>query len=242
MTMSRRVTSIALAACVVAAGVGYASVASARRSGGTVRFKAADLKVETNATDGDAGLQIFLDHEPWRSIAIAKPDGTRIVDLQTQGVLRNYGLTELFSESSEPPFTEFPLEEFKKLFPEGDYAFTGETIDGVRMRSSVALTHDLPAGPEITAPADGDTVPHGDVVLRWTPGNQPTGVELVGFQVVVSHEAKPVRVLEADVDDSLMSFTIPSEFLEPGAEYKAEVLAIEKSGNQTLTEITFSIA
>jgi hypothetical protein len=35
--------------------------------------------------------------------------------------------------------------------------------------------------------------------------------------------------------------SVPSEFLERGAEYKLEVQAIEASGNQTLTEITFRV-
>jgi len=33
---------------------------------------------------------------------------------------------------------------------------------------------------------------------------------------------------------------IPAEFLAPGS-YKAEVLAVEQSGNQTLTEVAFTI-
>ena len=34
-------------------------------------------------------------------------------------------------------------------------------------------------------------------------------------------------------------FAVPAEFLQRGTEYKAEVLAIEAGGNQTLTEIAF---
>jgi hypothetical protein len=33
---------------------------------------------------------------------------------------------------------------------------------------------------------------------------------------------------------------IPAQFLTPGS-YKAEVLAVEESGNQTLTEVAFTI-
>ncbi len=203
---------------------------------GPVQFKAADLKVEVNATDGDAGLQVFLDHEPWRSIAIARPDGSRILDITTRGVLRNYGLTELFSESSEPPFDEFPLEEFKELFPEGKYTFTGETIDGRVMRSKVPLTHDFPAGPNITSPQNGSTVPAGSVVVKWDPVGE---LEIVGYQVVVTKE-NPKRVLEATVPNTVTELAIPAGFTESGVEFKAEVLAIEESGNQTLTEVTFT--
>ncbi len=33
--------------------------------------------------------------------------------------------------------------------------------------------------------------------------------------------------------------TVPPEFMDPGTEYKYEVLAIEASGNQTITEREF---
>ena len=75
----------------------------------TVEFERAQMRVEINATDGDAGLQIDLDHEPWRSISVQDPHGKKILDVVNHGVLKGYGLTELFSESSEPPFEEFPL-------------------------------------------------------------------------------------------------------------------------------------
>lgn len=224
---------------VVASAASLAVIAGAQglhAQSGVQQFKAADLKVEVNATDGDAGLQIFLDHEPWRSISIARPDGGKILDINTRGVLSNYGLTEYFSESSEPPFSEFPIEEFKKLFPEGRYTFTGETIDGRRMRSRVPLTHNFPAGPNITSPQDGSTVPAGNVVVKWDP---VTDLEIVGYQIVVTKE-NPQRVLEATVPNTVTELAIPAGFTEPGVEFKAEVLAIEESTNQTLTEVTFT--
>ncbi len=228
-----------IAATVVASIVGSGvcfGIINANAASRPVPFKAADLKVETNATDGDAGLQVFLDHEPWKEISIARPDGRTILDIEAKGVLENYGLTELFSESSEPPFEEFPLAEFKKLFPEGKYLFTGETIDGVRMRSRVPLTHDFPDGPNITTPADGSTVPSGAVTVSWDP---VTNLEITGYQVVVTKE-DPLRVLEATLPGDATEFVVPAAFMEPGTEFKAEVLAIEESGNQTLTEVTFT--
>lgn len=231
------VAALAVVLSVIASTHGVPSVSA--QSGGTVKFKAADLKVEINATDGDAGLQVFLDHEPWRSIAIARPNGGKILDITAQGVLRDYGLTELFSESSEPAFDEFPLEEFKKLFPEGRYTFTGETIDGRRLRSRVPLTHDFPAGPRITSPRDGSTVSPSSVLVRWEPVRE---LEIVAYQVVVTKEERPERVLEATVPNNITQFRVPSEFLERQTEFKAEVLAIEESGNQTLTEVTFTTA
>lgn len=140
-----------------------------------VPFEESRLIVETNATDGDAGVQIFLDHDSWRSVAFRTPDGKRLLDIKTHGALSEFGLTELFSESSEPPFTEFPVEEFKKLWPEGDYQYTGCTLEGEALSSRVTLTHDFPAGAEILSPEDGSTVPSDEVVVRWSSVTEPAG-------------------------------------------------------------------
>jgi hypothetical protein len=217
-----------------------AATSPAGSSGEAVPFKSATLIVEINDTDGDAGLQIFLDHDAWRAISITRPDGTRIVDFRTESELTNYGLTELFSESSEPPFTEVPLEEFQALFPEGDYLVEGETITGERIESTVPLSHAFPAGPEITSPEEDSTVAPGELVVRWEPLAPVDGVEIVAYEVVVVTESEPSRSLEADLPATATEMRIPAEFMEPGTEFKAEVLAIEASGNKTLTEVAFS--
>src|SRR5918995_4265609 len=43
-----------------------------------MRLEDTTVIVETNATDGDAGLQFFLDGEPWRSMKIFRPGGKKI--------------------------------------------------------------------------------------------------------------------------------------------------------------------
>ena len=145
--MKRRLPVALLAACVPLAGVAVAS--SDRLSQAKpVRLADATLIVEVNATDGDAGLQVFLDGEPWKSMRMFAPSGRRVVDVSTKGRLKRYGLTELFSESSEPPFDRFPLARFKRLFPEGRYRFAGRTIEGRRLIGSARLSHDIPAGAE----------------------------------------------------------------------------------------------
>ena len=120
-----------------------------------IPFEDARLEIEFNATDGDAGFQIFVDAEEWKEFEIFRPDGRRIVDFDVKGNLRDFGLTELFSESSEPPFTELPFEEFKQLFPEGDYRFEGVTIDGLRMESDVPFSHTVLRLDELRCVQDG---------------------------------------------------------------------------------------
>jgi hypothetical protein len=206
-----------------------------------VRLDEVTMIVEVNATDGDAGLQVFLDGEAWRTMTVLRPDGREIIDIDTKSRLKNYGLTELFSESSEPTFEEFPLKKFKRLFPEGKYGFEGTTIEGDRLVGKAKLSHDIPDGPNITSPADGATVAPDNVVASWGPVPQPAGVNIVGYRAIVERE-DPLRVFSVDLPASATSVTIPSEFLEPGIEYKLEVQAIEASGNQTLTEITFLVS
>ena len=214
-----------------------AGTAGARAT--TIPFADARLKIEVNATDGDAGLQIFLDGEPWRAVSLYYPDGRKLVEITAKGPLKNYGLTELFSESSEPPFDVFPLAEFKRLFPEGVYTFRGTTIDGTHLLSSARLTHDIPNGPKILRPRADAEVRRDQVVVAWKPVRTP-GVDIVGYQVVVTRE-EPLRVLSVDLPARARRLHVPAEFLQRGVEYKAEVLAIERSGNQTLTEIAFRV-
>jgi hypothetical protein len=245
-----RSTILLLAGILVLAGIAAAFVIAkttsdptdqARAASAPVRLADATMIVEVNATDGDAGLQVFLDGEPWRSMAISDPAGRTILAVNAEGRLKNFGLTELFSESSEPPFDVFPLEEFKALFPEGRYSFAGTTVEGARVTGRATLTHDIPDGPEITSPAAGATVPHDNAVAAWNPVTTPVGIEIVGYRAIVTRE-DPLRVFSVDLTASATSVTIPSEFLEPGVEYKLEVQAIEAGGNQTLTEISFVVS
>jgi hypothetical protein len=171
---------------------------------------------------------------------ISNPAGRRILDINTRGRLKGYGLTELFSESSEPPFDRFPLRKFKALFPAGRYSFTGTAVDGTRLVGKARLSHDIPAGPEITSPQAGATVPRDGVVAAWMPGAQPAGIDIAGYRAIVERE-DPLRVFSVDLPASADRVTIPAEYLQPGVEYKLEVMAVEASGNQTLTEREFRV-
>jgi hypothetical protein len=239
--MRRMLTSAAAIATLGTLALGGSAVAG--RSGQAaeqVKLKEATLIVEVNATDGDAGLQVFLDGDPWRSMQIVAPNGRTILDVGTRGRLQGYGLTELFSESSEPPFDVFPLEKFKALFPEGRYTFSGTTIEGRRLVGSARLSHDIPAGPKILAPADDTRVGRSGVVARWraVPAAE---ARIVGYRAIVTQEEPRLRVLSVDLPASARRVEIPREFLQPRTEYKLEVQAIERSGNQTLTEVSFRV-
>jgi len=57
--------------------------------------------------------------------------------------------------------------------------------------------------------------------------------------VIVAQEEPVPRVFKTDLPTSKSTMPVPEEFLEDGTEYKLEVLAIEASGNQTITEGAF---
>jgi hypothetical protein len=203
-------------------------------------FSDAKIIFETNATDGDAGIQIFLDAEPWKVVKIFGPTG-QIFEVQGKGTLQGFGLTELFSESNEPPFEEVPLQDVLNLFPAGKYEFRGTTVNGTVLKSVATLTHTIPCGPEIISPA---VLPATNAVIEWNPVVNEldhstaqcgfsTNLTIAGYQVIVGDFQ---IILPADAT----KVTIPPEFLEPGTLYLFEVLAIEAGGNQTITEGSFT--
>ncbi len=238
------IVGLALSGLVAVLALGPTAGANGGRQP-TIPFPDARLKIEYNATDGDAGLQVFLDAPAWREISITNPSGHKVLDVEAERVIRNYGLTELFSESSEPPFTLFPFSEFKKLFPEGAYTFSGRTIGGQRLQSTFTLTHMVPDGPTIVSPVTDVALAPDEVVMEWLPVTSPAGVEVVAYQVLVVADApglgNPKRVLDVLLPATATRLPVPAEFLTSGS-YKGEVLAIERSGNQTLTEVEFTVA
>ena len=236
--MGRRALALGLSSLIAVPAV-WLGVGTSGAAPQAVEFSDARLKVEINATDGDAGLQLFLDGEAWNEVELLDPQGNPIIEVDVSGPAGDYGLTELFSESSEPPFEEFPLEQFKALFPAGTYTFRGTTVDGVAMTGSATLTHDFPDGPEILSPLANSRVRRDQTVVRWAPVTTPTGIDIAGYQVLVVQQRPALRVFSADLPATATNLTIPAEFLQPRTEYKVEVLAVEESGNQTLTELTF---
>jgi len=245
-----RVAGVIVLGLVPLLGFGLAEASSGSSGGAHVSdrhalaFGDARLKIEFNATDGDAGLQIFADAEPWRTVTITNPQGREVARFKSEDVIKNFGLTELFSESSEPPFAEFPFEQFKQLFPEGRYTFTGTTIDGQQLKSVVRFTHQVPDAPDIVTPEDESVLAPNQLVVSWHPVTTPQSVKVVAYQVLVvadePSKGNPTRVLDVMLPADATRFPVPAEFLQPGG-YKTEVLAIEDGGNQTLTEVAFTV-
>lgn len=218
-------------------------------NGEPIPLKEAKINIEHNATDEDTGFQGFIDSEGWERLEVMGPDGTVVLTLEGGGELRSLGLTELFFETVEPANAEVPIADILAVLPEGEYSIQGPTPDGKQTVGTALLTHDIPAGPVLVAPAEGATVPAANLVMSWNPVTQTiTGeaVTIVAYQLIVEVDEEPhphalaKRVLSVHVRPSVTSVTVPNEFLEAGTDYQWEVLAIEESGNQTLSSSEFS--
>jgi hypothetical protein len=217
-----------------AAGKSATTAPTAEAAKKPLRYEDHELFIETNATDGDAGLQQELDGEDWRSTKLRDKKGRALVDVRAKGKLRNFGLTELFFEAAEPSFDEFPFRKFKKRFPEGKYTWRGQTVDGRKLVGSDRLSHLVPDGPVITFPTEGAQVDPDGFTITWEPVTTPAGVEIVRYIVIVDQETRSV---ELELDGSATSADIPGQVLEPGTELGGEVLAKDKNGNQTITAL-----
>ncbi len=209
------------------------------------RLGDARLKFEINATDRDGGVQVFIDAEEWKTMSIIDPRGNRIFSTRTSGRLARFGGSELFFESGEPPFSELPLPKLLKQWPAGVYHFRGTGSDGEVFRGSARLTHRLPSGPRLVSPVEGSGPQRpGDTVMRWRRVQPPTGSRIIGYQVLVEREthlrALPVVTLDVMMPPTATRLRVPPGFLRPNTEYAWEVLAIERSGNQTLSSSTFT--
>lgn len=216
------------------------AASSSQATGKSIRLEEATMIIELNSTDRDAGIQVFLDGEPWKSMRILRPGGGKVLKVKARGRLKGFGLTELFSESNEPELQELPLRKFKQRFPEGKYIFVGKTVEGQKLRAKAKFTHNIPKGPEITSPTEGSEVPANDVVASWDPVPDTRRVDIVGYRAIVEKE-KPLRVFSVDLPANVTSIKVPPEFLQSSKKHKLEVQAIERGGNQTISEIDFRV-
>ena len=217
-------------------------------AGGPEPLKDVKFIIEHNATAEDTGFQAFLDGEPWNRLKIEAPDGKGLMDVRALGRLKKLGLTEFFFETDEPPNAEVPIEQLLARFPEGEYEFEAEAVEGGLMTGTATLTHDIPKGPEILTPTKGQVVDPENAVVSWKPVTQSiTGepVEIVGYEVIIEKavEVSPPgfskQVLSVHVTGATTSLTAPPEFFEPGTDYDFEVLALEVGGNQTISSSSF---
>ena len=223
-----------------------------KSSKAVIELADASIIIEVNSTDGDAGFQVFLDGGGWRNARVFDSNGHRILKVTATGGVRNIGGgTELFMESSEPEYEDLDdMQDLIDLLPEGEYFFVARTTDNHWATGTAGLTHDIPAGPEIVepmAPENEDECSTGvfvdSAVIEWEPVEtdiwDEEDIEIESYQVIVEAEEGPDRKFAVTIPADTTMVAIPEEVLVEGTEFKFEVLAIEESGNQTITEGCF---
>ena len=147
-------------------------------------------------------------------------------------------------ESAEPNFSELTFKRFLQRFPAGRYRMRGEGLAGERYVGSANFTHQVPAGPVLVAPEENSTVDPDNTVVQWQQVAAPAGSAIVGYQVLVVKPDSGIRAIPKIILDVMMppsatSMAVPPGFLRSASTYEWEVLAIERSGNQTLSSGAF---
>jgi hypothetical protein len=202
----------------------------------SVPLSIAKIYWEYNDSANDLGVHVSLDGEDWKKLKITKPDGKKIFEVEGSGPYHDLGMTELFFEGAEPSLNEFPLADLLALFPEGVYEMEGLTVDGEEIEGEALFSHAIPDGPDVSSQIGANDF----LRILWTsvtsppPGFPAKPIQIVGYQVIVES-------FQLTLPSSATSVTVPPEFvaaLSPG-EHAFEVLAIDVSGNQTLTEGSF---
>ena len=209
----------------------------------------AKLYFEHNSTDEDTGFHGLVGQDGWSRLCVFDPNGIQILGIQPSGSLGELGMADIFFESREPRHAEVAVISHFSAFPEGVYQIRGVTYDGEGFTGEAWVTHDVPRGAVITHPADEAVIPPRGLVVTWEPvttGIDGEPIEVTGYQVILTNEeaedphgwARPIY--DVHVPPGVTGLAVPDEFLEPDTVYEIEVLAIEVSGNQTISTIFFT--
>ena len=219
----------------------------------------AKIIYETNFSDGDTGIQIFGDGERWKKLIIIDPSGRLFFSTMAWGSSRNFGWTELFSESYEPNWEEdLSYEDSVNQFEEGTYKFFARSVEGGWQKGCADLSREIPCAPDedSLSPSEETVAVNGEedcgIELEWqhvTNTLVPDGAEadcagppidVETYQVIVENlDTETEFSIFLEAEEGINSVTIPEEFVEDGITYKWEVLAIAENGNQTIAETYF---
>ena len=223
------------------------------------------FNIELNATDLDVGVRGFFDYEPWEELQIENPKGKELAEVEAEGKLAKQGFAEWFFESGEPELSELPFSKFFRRFREGFYKFEAETIDDDEVYCEELFTHVIPCEPEIDVSGNSTD----GVIISWEPVDEVVDtaatdenvendveeplacedpdvlgkeLEIAGYEVIVETEVGgEEKEYKIDLPGTATSVSVPQEFIALSDEFEYEVLAIEKSGNQTISEDEFCI-
>lgn len=241
----------------LALGVNYAALAQDNSMGCTlpegdaVEISDAKLYIEYNATDDDMGVHGLFDDHGWSELCVSDPSGALVLHVSPQSQLGDLTMAGIFFESREPVQEEYSYDDLKANFPEGEYTVVGTNHDGTGLTGAALFSHNVPAAPVIVSPvvveeemAEEAVVSVGDLVVEWEDVTETiTGdpVTITGYEIIITNEdsedpngmSRPIFDVHVPADRN--SLAVPVEFLESDTLYEIEILALEESGNQTIT-------
>lgn len=210
----------------------------------TVTIATAKLYIEHNAADEDTGVHGAFDDHGWSLLCVYNPKGKLILAVNPKKQLKDLTMAGIFFESREPPNLTFSIGDLMKDFPEGQYEVRGISFDGTGLIGAATFSHDIPAASTITFPMEEAVVNTSDLVVAWEHVTQTINgdpVNITGYEVIITKDvaddpngfSRPTFDVHVPVDRNTLA--VPFELLEPGTEYELEILALEESGNQTIT-------
>ena len=212
----------------------------------------AKLIIEYQSSDGDLGVHGSFDSPGVSELCVYDPAGALILVVNPQAQLGELGMSSMFFESREPLLEAFGFADLEANYPEGEYTVWATAYEGQTLTGAAIFSHDVPAPPVITAPeladdedaAENLVLPLEGLIIEWAPVTVTVAgdpVEIIGYEVIVTQDEHddPNGFSRPEYDVHLppdrTSLSIPPEFLQPGELYEVEVLALEISGNQTIT-------
>ena len=220
-----RVFQMLLKAAVLVGAVGCASAPAPIGAGDFQEFADAKIALEQNFTDQDTEVVILakgLD-EGLSKLTVSTADGVKILDLSA--TKSSLGVREFSVESPEPGLTEVLA-----AYPEGTYVFEGVTVNGVRLRSTATLSHDLLDPTTLRVDTEEGTISWSTV----------TGVDHYVLELEREVDGEDVVKLTLEMPSDMTSFPIPAALRMPG-EYQVGVAVVSRGGNTTVVEVNFTI-
>ncbi len=216
--------------------------------GDPIQISEARLYVEFNSTDEDLGVHGYLGADGWKELCVYNPAGEVVLAVKPQGELGSTTLASIFFEGREPSLDEFGFEELKS-FAEGQYAVRALSYDGTSVVGEATFSRNVPAPPALVYPEwaeeeDPVVVSTDGLIVEWEPVAETTDgnpLTISGYEVIITkveHDdphgfSRPMY--DVHVGPDATSLSVPADFFETDTLYELEILAIEESGNQTIT-------
>lgn len=231
-SISKTLSALPLA-CLGACGGGNENNnnATSTPAADILAFADAEIFLEQNFTDGDSEVVILAKggDEGLQSFQLVGPNGVIIYNFDSPKNGQNIGGREIILESPEPSVHN----EVLAAYPEGVYTFVGETVSGIKFKSTAQLSHALSAPASITFPTEAATVLRSALTVTWEP---VTGAE--EYVVELKNTATDLS-LAVQVPADINAFQTPPQWIVPGAEYQVSVTVVNDAGNKVSSELSF---